>query len=196
MEVVRSRLARGGDSAGLAQFAEAAHADLETLAARIDALLALARPAGPPIDLYHTVRVLGVLYGAAIASEGGGALVVLPAPETPFETGGGLGAAAVRFAVASALETVAGEGGRWNAECGVARVEGRPSVFVRRATSGGRDQQASAFGLDNDVRAAVSEAGVRIIESTNELTIIFPPHEGVGLGKLANGDIQGSDRRR
>lgn len=180
LHVIRSRVARDADTAALRPFVDAAQTDLEVLVVRLDALLALARPASPPIDLYATARSLGVLYAAVLARQGEGgsvALTLRPAPDAPAETSAC--AAAVRFTIASVFEAVVGDGEHERrVECGVTFVDGEPAVVVQRMS-------AEALGLGmpgvDGVRDAARTMGARVIVSTESITLIFPPHGGPGV---------------
>lgn len=73
LEVVRSRAARGsGDLASIARFADAASSESERAAELVQALLELARPLTPPVDLWDALRPMVVLHAAIAAAGAGG----------------------------------------------------------------------------------------------------------------------------
>ena len=169
LDVIRTRAAKGGDASSVAQFAAAAQVDLETLVLRLDALLALARPARPPIDLHHTVRAFGVLYAAAATAEGKrGTVETAPASDTPVESN--VAAAAARFVIGAVLDAAIERG--WRAECATATMDGIPRVVVRRRSPA--EAASSDALLGDDVRDVARRTGIGVVERPDEITITFP----------------------
>jgi len=175
--VLRARLARGVEASSVARFAEAAYFELEALSERLDALLALARPAREPIDLHAMIKKFASLYGAAAVTEGG-SLTVWAAPDVPLETSAD--ADAVRLVLAAAVDMVTLPAGE--AECGVRAGEesGEIAVTVIRKGSTGDARPAgeNELRLGAGVRDAALEAGIRVLDRVDGVTIIFPRADG------------------
>jgi len=156
--VLRARLARGVEASSVARFAEAAYFELEALSERLDALLALARPAREPIDLHATIKKFASLYGAAAAAEGG-SLTVWAAPDVPLETGAD--ADAVRLVLAAAVDMVT-----------------LPAVIRKGSTGDARPAGENELRLGAGVTDAALEAGIRVLDRVDGVTIIFPRADG------------------
>jgi len=173
LEVLRARLARGVDAASVTRFADAAYLELETLTERIEALLALARPPREPIDLHQMLKRLATLYGAAVAAEGG-SLSVWSAPDVPLETKAD--SHAVRLVLAAAVDMVTLPAGE--AECGVRPGERDDEIAVtvirKGSTGDARPTGENALRLSDGVKDAALEAGLRVVDGVEGVTIIFP----------------------
>lgn len=162
LEVVRGRAERGGaDVSSLARFAAAAAEELQRATVLVEALLALARPARMPIDLWMVLQPLVALHAAIAASEGGEVLLERPA-ELVVETGAD--ATAVRLAVASALERVARSSAA--IRCTVEARDGGLAVSVLGAP---------AEPLADEVHAALDRAGIGVERQPNGLKLLFAP---------------------
>jgi hypothetical protein len=176
--VLRARLARGADAASVTRFADAAYFELEALSERLDALLVLARPPREPIDLHAMLKRFAALYGAAAASEGG-SLSLWPAPDLPLVTIADPDA--VRLVLAAAVDMATLPAGE--AECGVRLDEqsGDIAVTIRRTGSSGDARPAgeNSLRLGASVKDAALEAGIRVLDGLDGVTIIFPrAHSG------------------
>lgn len=173
LEVLRARLARGADAASVSRFADAAYFELEALSERLDALLVLARPARDPIDLHAMLKRFAALYGAAAAAEGG-SLSLWSAPDLPLVTTANPDA--VRLVLSAAVDMATLPAGE--AECGVRAGErsGDIAVTIRRKGSTGDARPAGENGLrlGAGVKDAALEAGIRVIDDLDGVTIIFP----------------------
>ena len=173
LEVLRARLARGADAASVSRFADAAYFELEALSERLDALLVLARPAREPVDLHAMLKRFAALYGAAARSEGG-SLSLWSAPDLPLVTTANPDA--VRLVLSAAVDMATLPAGE--AECGVRPDERTGDIAVtirRRGSSGdGRPGGESGLRLGAGVKDAALEAGIRVIDGLDGVTIIFP----------------------
>lgn len=97
------------DAATLAPYAAEAGAQAERAIPLVEALVALARPAVTPVDLYEILRPIARLY-QAVAEAGEGALQLDPAPNPPVLSSAGGHAA--RLALATALDLLVEPGAR------------------------------------------------------------------------------------
>lgn len=152
LEVVRARCARGGiEPSAVLPFAETAVGELERVARLVDALLALARPAGR--DLATIAAPVITLYHALASAEGGSVAMDLS------EGGTGIDMAAddARAALSATLDDMVG-----------------PGVAIRVHVARDGDRVAARFSgprvtprLPADVRLEAELSGV---------TLLFPAH--------------------
>ncbi|HET7584114.1 MAG TPA: hypothetical protein VFK13_04360 [Gemmatimonadaceae bacterium] len=169
LEVVRTRLARGGGrergtggGGALLPFAGRAAEELERATALLNALLDLARPPQPPLDLERVARPLVTVYaamaasGASDATEGAGT-VTLVSGSTPLLID--VPSTVARLAVAGGLDAVCVVGAR--VEC------------VLEADDG---TEASGGG---DVRGPLARATIRRVAPDDAV----PAQGGVALAK-------------
>ena len=158
--VVRSRLERAGiDPSSLSPFAQAASDELDRAIALVEAILALARSAPVPIDLYSTLSALVTVTGVIARSEGGE--VSLERTDEEF-TQTSLEGDAVRGALASALS---------------ASVAGSARVRCRLGHSGERIAIQIMGGADNklsdEVSQAIRMAGIGLERQPAGTTLLF-----------------------
>ena len=129
LEVVRQRAARpGADLAAIVPFVEAAAGEVEKIVELVGALLALARPASTPVDLWSILRPLVALCHAIAAPDGGSVTVDRPT-DVSVETV--VSGDAARLALASALEATLGR--RRAVHCRIERLGDSVAVHVRGA---------------------------------------------------------------
>lgn len=162
LEVVRSRAERGGDQgAVLARFASAAAAEAQRVTERVEALMAVSRPARTPVDLWMVIQPLVALHAAIAAPDGGTVTAVRPS-ELVVETSAD--PAAVRLAVASALDAVVRDGAV--VRCVIARHEGRLTVSVLGAPPA---------PVGATLRDALARAGIALEPEPDGFRLLFAP---------------------
>ncbi len=158
--VVNSRLERAGtDPSSLSPFAQAASDELDRAIGLVEAILALARSAPIPVDLYSSLSALVTVTGVIARSEGGE--VLLERTDEEF-TQTSLEGNAVRGALASALS---------------AAVAGSATVRCRVGHSGERIaiQIISGAGeaLSEDVSEAIRKTGIGLECESAGTTLLF-----------------------
>jgi hypothetical protein len=169
LEVVRSRSGRGeGETSALRPFAEAAAAELESVIASAEAMLALGRSARGPADVARITRDVAVLAsrgaGAAEAEEKG-RLTVDKGVERLGTTSAP--ASAARLAIAAVL--LAAVETSKDVVCSAVDEGGGPTI---RISCGERD--GSRIALSDEVVSAAYSAGVHLDISESGATITFP----------------------
>ena len=162
LEVIRSRSSRAGTAAkDIASFAEAASGQFETLTARVEAMLALARPprAGSA-DLAQSLKLLSTLLVPAARADG--RTLTVDGYEQSVPTGAP--ALAVRLALASGmLSLVKGsKSGRCTLQSGLEPV-------VRFS-----HESAVTCSLDSAVAEALAGCNINTRRSDHDLLIEFP----------------------
>ncbi|MDQ3519139.1 MAG: hypothetical protein M3466_12140 [Gemmatimonadota bacterium] len=158
--VVRSRLERPGiDPSSLSPFAQAAADELDRAIALVEAILALARSASVPIDLYSTLSALVTVTGVIARSEGGE--VSLERTDEEF-TQTSLEGNAVRGALASALN--ASVAGSARVQCRIGHSGERIAIQI----TGG-----AASGLSEEVSQAIRMAGIGLERESSGTTLLF-----------------------
>ena len=162
LEVLRSRLSAGKDAKSLEPFASAAAQQFETLAARTEAILYLARPprSDARADLGVTLKHLAVLLVPAAKADGitlaiEGYHTSTPTPTSPL---------AVRLALAAGLLALIKEGG-----VGRCTLEAGSETVVRFS-----HESADVGDLDLGVASALGNENIRITRSDNDLQMVFP----------------------
>jgi signal transduction histidine kinase len=151
LEVVRSRAARpDAAAASVARYADVAAAQVETLAALVDALLAVVRAPGDRADAVRVVAPLVALFDAVARPEGG-AVELRVAPEgEPVRTA--LDGATLRALAGALLAAAAERGATLTCELDGASP---PTLRLRRSDSALPSPPAAA-------RALAERAGVRL----------------------------------
>lgn len=162
LEVIRSRSSRAGTAAkDVASFAEAASGQFETLTARVEAMLALARPprAGSA-DLAQSLKLLSTLLVPAARADGRTLTVDGYEQSVPTRAP----ALAVRLALASGmLSLVKGsKSGRCTLQSGLEPV-------VRFS-----HESAVTCSLDSAVAEALAGCNINTRRSDHDLLIEFP----------------------
>jgi signal transduction histidine kinase len=160
VEVVRSRAARGGKGSTIAPFATAAADQVEILTGRVDALVALIRPAGAPVDL-------GALLGRLVALLRGGAgkgEIELDVPVSSGAVASRAGGDAIRLGLTAALLAALERGGRVVCRLG---TEGAPSVYISCHTGG-------PLTLAQDIADSLTRAGILLTPSDVGIVLTFP----------------------
>jgi signal transduction histidine kinase len=160
VEVVRSRAARGGKGSTIAPFATAAAGQVEILSGRVDALVALIRPTGAPVDL-------GALLGRLVALLRGGAGKGEIELDLPLNSGAvvsGAGGDAIRLALTAALLAALDRGGR--VVCRLA-TDGAPSVYISCDVGG-------PLNLASDITDSLTRAGILLTASAVGIVLTFP----------------------
>jgi hypothetical protein len=168
LEALRSRSGReGAKAADLQAFSAAAADQMESLSARAESLLFLARAnrAGTgPVDVALTLRHLATLLvpaaradGRTLTVDGERQMVMTGAP-----------AHATRLALASGLLVLIREGGSSRCEIASSRESGANAV-VRFS-----HESATAFNLEPTVATALTEHQIRTARVGAELHIVFP----------------------
>ena len=150
LEVVRARCARGGvEPSAVLPFAETAAGELERVSRLVDAMLALARPAGP--DLAAIAAPVITLYDALASAEGGSVAMDLS------EGGTGIDMAAddARAALAATLDEMVG-----------------PGVAIRVHVA--RDGERVAARFSGPRVSPKLPADVRLQAERSGLTLLFP----------------------
>jgi len=178
LEVVRTRADRpGAQASAVASFAHSAAEQLETLTARTEALLALAREPRSPPDVGLLVARVGALLVPAAGAAGG----TLELGETPAEARTAAPATAARLAVGAALlaatRAAAEDGGR--VSCRI-ELEAEHAIAMRVERAAG-----AALVLREEVARAVSDAGIRVEQKADEFTIVFPRGAGPRENRIA-----------
>lgn len=143
-------------------FADAAAEELERAVALVEALVALARPAPPPVDLWTMARPLGVIYGALFAAQGG--TLSLRAPEAvlpPVRVA--RDGNVVRLACEAAFDAVTRVPAA--VQCTAALEEGAPALQLTGAL---------ATAIDRAVGEAAGKVGIRIRATADRLSVICP----------------------
>lgn len=202
VEVVRSRLARAAAEPGavppasVARFADVAAAQLESLSALTDAVLALARPAPEPADVRRLLAPVAVLLDAVARSEGGSLTL-----EDEEEDEGAAGTAHVaasarvaRLVLAAALDAAVGCGRA--VTCRVERGDAAAPAGLRvrvRWTGGCADAGGGAVGgeaappaLPRAVAAAAAAAGIGVEPVPHGVTLTFAPAAPAAPGTSTN----------
>ena len=168
LEVVRHRAARpGADPAAIVSFAEAAAGELERATELVEALLALARSPGTPIDLWSVLRPLAALFSAIVASEGGRVSVDRPTDVSVETAADG---EATRFALAATLEAMVAK--PTAVRCTIERLGGELAVHLRG--------DAGAPAIPESVRIAIAGAGVELRDAPYGITLLFSALERGG----------------
>lgn len=168
LEVVRSRAGRPDVQASAVQrYAESAAEQLDGLVALSEALLALARPVRPPVDVVVLLRRLAALLAPATAAEGG-TLELEAVPEVPgvgsSETLTSAPANAVRLAMGAALlEAIEAKG---NVSC-VVDVPGDVRVHIEGSAG-------EALQLSNGIVDALAAAGIGVTAEARVISLMFP----------------------
>jgi signal transduction histidine kinase len=165
LEVLRSRIdAAKTDKQSLAPFAEAAYQEFETLSARTEAHLFLARPhrGTEPADVAVTLKHMATMLVPAARSDG----VVLEVGGYDVSVPTSAPASAVRVGLATGLLTLIKEGG------GRCRLEPGAGAVVRFS-----HQSATACSLGPVVTSTIAAEGIRVQEDDGELTLVFPQSE-------------------
>jgi hypothetical protein len=170
LEVLRSRLSAGrGDANSLESFATAASDQLETLTARIEAVLFLSRPhrGDAPADVAITLKQLAVLLVPAARADGmklqvEGYDVAVPTSAPPT---------AVRLVLASGLLALIKEGGAGGvAYCKLQTDAVRAETVVRFS-----HESAAVGDLDPALASALGKGtNIRVRRSDNDLQLVFP----------------------
>ncbi len=162
LQVVRQRAGRGvGDPSLLVRFADSAVAELARVADLADAILTLARPMRPPIDLWEALRPFGVLYGS-LARRAGGSLELHRLDDRPARSD--VPSVAMRLALATALEGA-------TRTPGIVRCTLRDDVgSVSVRLEGSLHEGACPDG----VRAAIADHGIVCGDTAGAVTISFP----------------------
>jgi hypothetical protein len=164
VEVARSRSANPDLSAtALGPFAEAAAAQLETLAQRIEAVLFLARPQRGGVDAGVTLRHLAELLVPAARADGGHLEVQGAGQSAPTAAP----AVAVRLALASGLIAATPKGA--TGRCVLEGGSSGPDTVVRFS-----HESAGACSLDPATAAALTGHAIRIEGSEKDLVLVFP----------------------
>lgn len=162
LEVIRSRSSRADGKAGdVATFAEAASGQFETLTARVEAMLALARPPRTgSADLAQSLKLLATLLVPAARADG--RTLTVDGYEQSVPTGAP--ALAVRLALASGmLSLVKGsKSGRCTLQSGLEPV-------VRFS-----HESAVTCSLDSAVAEALAGCNINTRRSDHDLLIEFP----------------------
>ena len=167
LEVMRSRVAAGrGDANSLESFATAASDQLETLTARIEAVLFLSRPhrGDAPADVAITLKQLAVLLVPAAKADGmklevEGYDVAVPTSAPPM---------AVRLVLASGLLALIKEGG-------VARCRLHPATAGAETVVRFSHESAAVGDLDPALASALGKGtNIRVRRSDNDLQLVFP----------------------
>lgn len=162
LEVVRSRCAKPGvEMSGVVPFANSATDQLETLGARVEALLYLSRPPREPADLALTLKHLAALLVPATRADNG-VLKVEGHERSCLTAAAGQ---ATRLAVASGM--LAAIGHRGSTLC---RLECGQEPVVRIS------HESASCSLDPAVAAAVATHGIRTERSDRDLILVFPGH--------------------
>ncbi|MGI9078751.1 MAG: histidine kinase dimerization/phospho-acceptor domain-containing protein [Gemmatimonadaceae bacterium] len=158
--VVRSRLERAGtDPSTLSPFAEAASEELDRAIGLVEAILALARSAPIPVDLYSTLSAL-VSVMRVIARSEGGEVSLERTDEESTQTS--LEGNAVRGALALALSAAVAGGAR--VRCRVGRSGERIAIQIM---SGVGD------ALSEDASQAIRKAGIGVERESAGTTLLF-----------------------
>ena len=158
--VLRSRLERDGtDPSTLSPFAQAASDELDRAIGLVEAILALARSAPIPVDLYSTLSALVTLTGVIARSEGGEVSLERTDEES---TQTSLEGNAVRGALASALN--AAVAGSATVRCRVGHLGERIAIQI---VSGGGEE------LSEDVSQAIRKAGIGLERESAGTTLLF-----------------------
>ena len=161
LEVVRHRAAApNADVAAIVPFADTAAGEVEKAVELVGALLALARPAPTPVDLWAVLRALVVLYRAISATDGGSVTVDRPT-DVSVETA--TNGDAARLALASAIEaTMAGRGA---VHCSVERLGDNLAVRVRGA--------GGVSAIPEPVQETIVSAGIQLRDDSDGITLLF-----------------------
>jgi signal transduction histidine kinase len=161
LEVVRHRAATPAAALeAIVPFAVTAAGEVEKAVELVGALLALARPASTPVDLWAVLRALVVLYHAIAASDGGSVTVVRPT-DVSVETA--TNGDAARLALASALEATLAS--RAAVHCSVERVGGNLAVRVRGA--------GDISTIPEPVQDTIVSAGIQLRDDSDGITLLF-----------------------
>jgi signal transduction histidine kinase len=161
LEVVRHRASTpGADPEAVVPFAVTAAGEVEKAVELVSALLALARPASTPVDLWAVLQALVVLYRAIAASDGGSVTVDRPT-DVSVETAADGDAA--RLALASALEATLSDSR--GAHCSVERLGEILAVRVRGA--------GSISAIPEPVQEAIVSAGIQLRDESDGITLLF-----------------------
>jgi hypothetical protein len=163
LEVVRSRTANQGSapSSGLFRFAEAASAQLEELVAMNEALLALTRRPREVVDMVATARHLITLLGPAARADGGSLEIVA----VPTE-GGATAAPAALVRLVLACTMLRALDRRATVTC---RIDIADGMVIRVKCADG-----SAIELDPVVVQVATQAGIRVENGADGLSVTFP----------------------
>ncbi len=149
----------GAEGAALAPYATAAAAELERTIPLVEALLALSRPPGNPVDLRIALHPLLVLY-RAIAETGGGSLSVVYESEQMFVAADG---DTVRALLAEALDVTVGA----NLEVSGKLAESDGNVSLRLIGGAGRPIAAKMEEL-------AADCDIRLSSDEEETHLLFP----------------------
>lgn len=158
LEVVRSRVARSAEPGAIAPFADAAAEELERAVVLVEALLALARAAPQPVDLWGVARPLGTLHAGLFATQGG--MLSIEAPATTLPPAGG-DPTAVRLACEAAFDAVTREPAV--VRCSTKIERGAPVLVL----AGARNATIDGATID-----AVAGAGVHVRATADGLSVI------------------------
>jgi len=166
LEVVRSRASRAdAPASAVAPYAEAAAQQLERLTALLDAVLALGRSERAPVDVGITLRRVAAVCSASNASADARVTVRDGRIDDARTTVPG---DAVRLALAMPLlDAVVGRKGETR-NAVVCELEGDGEAVVVRLLAD------RPIAMPADIADVVRAAGVRWIESANDLSLIFP----------------------
>jgi len=166
LEVVRSRASRAdAPASAVAPYAEAAAQQLERLTALLDAVLALGRSERAPVDVGITLRRVAAVCSASNASADARVTVRDGRIDDARTTVSG---DAVRLALAMPLlDAVVGRKGETR-NAVVCELEGDAEAVVVRLLAD------RPIAMPADIADVVRAAGVRWIESANDLSLIFP----------------------
>ena len=166
LEVVRSRASRAdAPASAVAPYAEAAAQQLERLTALLDAVLALGRSERAPVDVGITLRRVAAVCSASNASADARVTVRDGRIDDARTTVPG---DAVRLALAMPLlDAVVGRKGETR-NAVVCELEGDAEAVVVRLLAD------RPIAMPADIADVVRAAGVRWIESANDLSLIFP----------------------
>jgi signal transduction histidine kinase len=160
VEVVRSRAARGGKGTTIAPFATAAAGQVVILSGRVDALVALIRPSGAPVDL-------GALLGRLVALLRGGTGKGEIELDLPVNSGAVASSArgdAIRLALAAALLAALERAGRVVCRLG---TEVAPTVYISCDAGG-------PLSLAQDIADSLAKAGILLTPSAVGIVLTFP----------------------
>jgi signal transduction histidine kinase len=159
LEVVRSRTAKGSATSDVGQFVNDAVSQLETLGARAEALLFLARgPRAKHTDVSRVLRHLAALLVPAAKADQ--IKLVVTGAEKPAESN--VAEVAVSLGLAKGLLALIKEGG------GKCRLDAGPDPVVRFS------HESAVISLDGDTSAVLAEHGIRLQSDGPELSLTFP----------------------
>jgi hypothetical protein len=161
LEVVRSRMARGGQGEAVTPYAASAAAELERVTAQTAALVALARSPGARAD----VASLLSRFTALLASKDARATLALELPSEPGSPPETPAADAARLAIGAALLGAMEREGSVSCRLG---TDGVATVYIECEAGG-------PLSLADEVETAVEAEGITLLPTRNGIAISFPP---------------------